>query len=102
VHLNSTPAFDAGIDLSFAWYMGAAGCLCSALLALLLRQQALSRYRAEQHASGMMSQMEQMALVIAHTSNAVSIADKDARITWINQGFHTSQVILLKKSSEKT
>jgi PAS domain S-box-containing protein len=47
LRVRSTPEFDAAFDRSSKWLVFAAGALFSAMLALLLRQQATGRHRAE-------------------------------------------------------
>ena len=61
------------------WWIFFAGTLFSGLLALLVRQQILGRSRAEQ--------LAQMAQVVQHTFNAVSITDREGIISWVNPGF---------------
>ena len=84
---RSTPAFDAALPSWQPWLIGAAGMLVSALLAALLRLQAAGRLRAEALARAMTADLERLAQVARHTSNAVSITDRDLRIVWINEGF---------------
>ena len=84
---RSTPGFDAALPSWQPWLIGAAGLLVSALLAALLRQQAAGRLRAEALARAMTADLERLAQVARHTSNAVSITDRDLRIVWINEGF---------------
>ena len=50
LRVNSTPALDAGFDHATPWLLLIGGTLLSALLALLLRQEALGRLRAEARA----------------------------------------------------
>ena len=59
LRVRSTPGFDAAIDHSSKWLVFAAGALLSTLLALLLRQQATGRRRAESLAQQMTSQLRQ-------------------------------------------
>ena len=47
LRVRSIPEFDAAFDRSSKWLVFAAGALFSAMLALLLRQQATGRHRAE-------------------------------------------------------
>jgi PAS domain S-box-containing protein len=87
LRINSTPTFEAAIDRASPWWILAVGSLLSALLALLLRQQAQGRQRAEALAGRMTHDLERLAKVVRHTSNAVAISDRDGRINWINEGF---------------
>ena len=84
---RSTAGFDAALPSWQPWLIGAAGMLVSALMAALLRQQAAGRLRAEALARAMTADLERLAQVARHTSNAVSITDRDLRIVWINEGF---------------
>ena len=56
---SSSAGFDAAIDHSSKWLVFVAGALLSALLALLLRQQATGRRRAEVLAQQMTEQLRQ-------------------------------------------
>ena len=87
LHVRSTPKFDATFASPIPWGVFAIGALVSALLATLLRQHALGRQRAEALARSMTTELDRLAQVVRHTSNAVLITDRDARITWVNEGF---------------
>ncbi len=84
---RSTPRFDATIDGRAPWLLFAAIALAGALLAALLRQQVGGRRRAEALAQGMTAELERLAQVVRHTSNAVTIADPQMRIVWVNEAF---------------
>jgi PAS domain S-box-containing protein len=85
--ISSTPAFEAAIDRLTPWLIVFGGSLLSGFLALLLRQQAGGRARAEALARAMTADLERLALVVRKTSNAVVITDVERRITWVNPGF---------------
>ncbi|MCZ4313872.1 PAS domain S-box protein [Comamonadaceae bacterium G21597-S1] len=87
LRMRSTPAFDAEIDQLPSWLLFLGGSLVSTLLSLLVWQQASGRRRAEALAHGMTRNLDRLAQVVRHTSNAVSIQDVDQRIVWINEGF---------------
>ena len=87
LQFRSTPEFDAEIDPYSPWFLLLGGSLVSALLSLLLWQQASGRRRAEGLAQKMTQDLDRLAQVVRHTSNAVSITDPDLRIRWINEGF---------------
>jgi PAS domain S-box-containing protein len=87
IRFNSTVQSDALMDQVTPWLVFGVGALLSALLALLLRQQIGGRRRAEILALEMRDDLTQMAKVVEYTMNAVSIADQQGRITWINKGF---------------
>ena len=84
---RSTPQFDATLAFWPPWLIGGVGMLVSTLLAALLRQQALGRLRAEALATAMTADLDRLAQVARHTSNAVSITDPSLRIDWVNEGF---------------
>jgi len=67
--------------------VGLGGIIASALLALLLWQQAQGRVRAEALARSMTKDLQRLALVAQETSNSVIITDVQQRITWVNPGF---------------
>ena len=83
----STPRFEAQFSSPTPWIVLAGGLLASALLGLLLWTQASGRRRAEALARAMTVDLERLAQVVRHTSNAVSITDAQQRITWVNEGF---------------
>ena len=87
--MNSTQKFDASIDYRASWFALVGGALLSAMLALMLRQQINGRQKAEARARAMTADLNRLAEVVKHTSNAVSTADRQGRITWINEGFTT-------------
>ena len=87
IDINSTPKFDAAIDRFTPWLAFGLGTLLSALIALLMRQQATGLQRATSLAASMTADLNRLAQVVEHTSNAVSISDVNNKITWINRGF---------------
>ncbi len=87
LRMRGTPAFDADIDQLPSWLLLLGGSLVSALLSLLVWQQASGRRRAETLAHGMTRDLDRLAQVVRHTSNAVSILDVEQKIIWINEGF---------------
>ena len=87
LRVSGTPLFLARNTGTTSKMAFTAGALISALLAALLWQQVSGRRRAESLAGRITADLERMAQVVRHTSNAVTITDRDLRITWINQGF---------------
>ena len=87
LRVRSTPAFDAFVPTFHAMLRLFSGALLSLLLAAFVRQQQTGRHRAEALAHDMTADLYRLAQVVRHTSNAVSIADRDQRITWINERF---------------
>ena len=71
--MTSTPQFDASISRAPPWWAFGGGSLFSALLAMLIWQQATGRRRAETLAHSMTTDLDRLAQVAKHTSNSVSI-----------------------------
>ena len=87
LRVSAASSVSAGNTATAPKMVFAAGALISALLAAVLWQQVSGRRRAESLAGRMTADLDRMAQVVRHTSNAVTITDRDLRITWINQGF---------------
>lgn len=87
LRLSSTTTFEALTARYAPGLLLAFGCLFSAMLALLLRQQINGRQRAEGLALSMTADLERLALVAKNTSNAVIITDANRLIIWVNEGF---------------
>ncbi len=87
LQVASSASFDAAAANPLPWLVGLGGTLTSALLALLLWQQAFARQRAEALARSMTQDLQRLALVAQKTSNAVVMTDPQRRITWVNPGF---------------
>ncbi len=85
--LHSTPRAGSPAASSLPWWVFAGGLLASAMLAMLQWQQGSGRRRAEALARHMTADLSRLAQVVKHTSNAVSITDRELRITWVNEGF---------------
>jgi PAS domain S-box-containing protein len=85
--VRSMPLFDGQIDRSTAWRVFLAGFAVSCMLALLVRQQATGRLRAESLARQMTEDLRLMAEVVQLTGNSVTMTDANMRITWVNEGF---------------
>jgi PAS domain S-box-containing protein len=84
---GSTPGFDKGVDRSTPIWLLAGGTLLSMLLALTVWLLATGRARAQSLAQDMTADLDRLAQVVRHTSNAVVITDRDRKITWVNDGF---------------
>ena len=87
LQVRSTARSEPLLDRLLPWLVTAGGAVVSALLALLLWQQATGRRRAEVLARHMTGDLDRLAQVVRHTSNAVGITDRDHLITWVNEGF---------------
>jgi PAS domain S-box-containing protein len=83
----TAPSFEAAVDRSPVVYVGFVGALLSCLLALAVWSLAAGRVRALSLAQRMTADLDRLAQVVRHTQNAVTICDRDLRITWINEGF---------------
>ena len=84
---STTHAFEDAVDRRPMLLLGLGGTLVSSLLAWSVWLMAASRMRAERLAQRMTVDLDQLARVVRHTSNAVTIADAQMRITWVNEGF---------------
>ena len=102
LRVRSTPQFDATLADREPWLLFAAGALGSAMLAALLWQQTSGRRRAEALARHMTTDLERLAAVVKNTSNAVTIADPQMRITWANEGFTRLSGYTLAEAVGKT
>jgi two-component system, sensor histidine kinase and response regulator len=67
--------------------IGLGGGSTSLLLTSILWMLLISRGRAEARASGMTVELDKLAMVVKHTSNAVIITDAQRNITWTNEAF---------------
>ncbi len=102
LHVAATPRFEAAYASSTPWLVFGCGAAISAMLALLLWQQASRRRRAESMARRMTAELERLAQVVKHTSNAVTITDRELRITWVNEGFTRISGYTLAEALGKT
>jgi PAS domain S-box-containing protein len=84
---STTPAFEASLERGALVVIGIGGALLSLLLALVVWSLASARIRAQNFAERMTADLNRLAQVVRHTDNAVTIADRDCRITWVNEGF---------------
>ena len=91
LRVRSTPQFDAAHKNAAPWVVVVGGALGSVLLGaalwLLMRQQASLRSRAEALAERLTRDLDRLAQVVRHTSNAVLTTDRGQRIDWVNEGF---------------
>jgi PAS domain S-box-containing protein len=87
LRLTSTAVFDASQDRSILAVAGVAGALASMLGALTVWLLAVGRLRAQRQAQRMTADLDRLARVVQYTNNAVTIADPQMRITWVNEGF---------------
>jgi PAS domain S-box-containing protein len=103
--MNSTSQFDATIDHSKVLLVLLGGEVLSVLLAFILFQQVTARQNAQLLADSITSELDNLAQVVKHTANSVTICDTSGRITWVNDGFteitgYTFQEALGKTAAE--
>ena len=84
---SSSTEFEDAIDRSPLGIVGIGGAALSLLLALVVWSLASGRVRAQTLAQRMTVELDRLAQVAKHTSNAVLITDRLHRITWVNEGF---------------
>jgi PAS domain S-box-containing protein len=87
LRLSSTAVFDANQDRSILALAAVTGTLASMLGALTVWLLAVGRLRAQRQAQRMTADLDRLARVVQHTNNAVTIADSQMCITWVNEGF---------------
>ena len=90
---NSTPAFEAGVNSRFPWWILGGGLLISTLLAMVVQQHARAREKAEALANAMTHDLQiavrdNEALVSTlELHSIVSVTDRDGRIIAVNDAF---------------
>jgi len=102
LRINSTPVFVAVQDRSSLAIAGVGGALVSFMMALAVWLLLVGRLRAQHLAERMTGDLDRMARVVQHTNNAVSIADAQGRITWVNAGFTRLTGYTLEDARGKT
>jgi PAS domain S-box-containing protein len=75
------------LDGALTWMFGLFGAVVSSIVALVVWLLAFGRTRAQALAREMTADLQRLAKVVEHTSNAVIITDARRRIVWVNQGF---------------
>ena len=90
---NSTPAFEAGVNLRFPWWIFGGGLLISTLLAMVVQQHARAREKAEALANAMTHDLQiavrdNEALVSTlDLHSIISVTDRDGQIIAVNDAF---------------
>ena len=87
LRLTATPALLATQDRSILALASIGGALASLLVAVTAWLLAMGRLRAQKIAERMTQDLDRLARVVQHTTNAVAISDTRMRITWVNEGF---------------
>jgi PAS domain S-box-containing protein len=80
-------ALQLRLDTPQAWLFGLLGAVLSSIVALVVWLLTFGKARARALAREMTINLQRMAMVVEHTSNAVIITDVERRIVWVNQGF---------------
>jgi PAS domain S-box-containing protein len=75
------------LDAAPAQMFGLFSAVLSCIVALVVWLLAFGRTRARALAREMTTDLQRLAKVVEHTSNAVIITDRQRRIVWVNQGF---------------
>nr|WP_295781770.1 CHASE domain-containing protein [Rhodoferax sp.] len=102
LRLRSSAQFNATQDRSSLALAGISGAMASMLIAFTVWLLALGRLRAQRLAERMTSDLDRLARVVQHTSNAVTITDPHMRITWVNAGFTRLTGYTLEEARGKT
>ncbi len=87
LRLTTTALFDAGSNRRAPQWLGLGGALLSTMLAFCVWLLAAGRVRALRMAQAMTADLERLARVARHTSDAVTITDLEGRINWVNDGY---------------
>jgi PAS domain S-box-containing protein len=85
--MRPTPRFNNLVQRSAHLWVSCTGILLSCLLSATIWLLTTRRAQAESHARAMTTELNRLAVVAKHTSNAVIITDRLLRITWVNSGF---------------
>ncbi len=102
LRITTNAVFDATQDRSIVALAALAGALVSLLGAVTVWLLAVGRLRAQRLAERMTADVERLARVVQHTNNAVTIADRDMHITWVNEGFTRLTGYTLEEARGKT
>ncbi len=87
LRVAATPKFDAAEEGNSLLVVCIGGVFLSLLMSLAVWLLAIGRVRAQALAVKMTEDLDRLARVVQHTSNAVLIADPEMRIHWVNAGF---------------
>ncbi len=102
LQVQSTPAFEAAQDRTVLALIGVGGTLLSTALAFGIWMLAVGRMRALRLAQRMTQDMQRLAQVVQNTNNAVTLADADMRITWVNDAFTRMTGYTLEEAKGRT
>jgi len=87
LQVQSTPAFENGVQTQTHLHVAWLGSCLSLAAALLVGMLLSARASAQERSRSLTRDMERLAMVAERTNNAVYFCDMDWRITWINDGF---------------
>ncbi len=99
LHARSTPRLAVLASNDLLLGAGVAGLGLSILLAWVVWLLVNARYRAQRLADAMTADLQQLARVVRHTSDAVVITDAQGLITWVNEGFTRISGYTLQEAS---
>ncbi|MDZ4074188.1 MAG: PAS-domain containing protein [Hylemonella sp.] len=84
---NTLPALEGSINTGVLIGSGIGGFALSGLLAWVVWLLASARQRAQRLAGQMTVELERLARVARHTTDAVIITDPQGRMTWVNEAY---------------
>jgi len=87
LQFSSTPALESPVNQRLLWALSVMGVGMSAALAWMLWLMARGRRRAVELARSMTQEVQRLARVASHTTDAVIIADAQGRIVWANRAY---------------
>ena len=87
LQFSSTPALESPLNRRLVLALGITGLGLSAALAWVLWLMARGRRRAMDLANSMTQEVQRLARVASHTTDAVIISDVQGRIVWANQAY---------------
>jgi PAS domain S-box-containing protein len=102
LQVTGTPAFEASVDRSNLALIGVGGAAVSTMGALTVWLLAVGRLRAQRRAQYLTADLDRLARVAQHTTNSVTIADAQMRITWVNAGFTNVTGYTLEEAKGRT
>jgi PAS domain S-box-containing protein len=84
---RSLPTFDSAYSHAAVWAAALGGAALTLLAAWAAWLLAAGRARIQQRARELTADLDRLAQIVEHTSNAASLTDAQGRITWINAAF---------------
>jgi PAS domain S-box-containing protein len=84
---RSLPTFDSAYSHAAVWAAALGGAALTLLAAWAAWLLAAGRARIQQRARELTADLDRLAQIVEHTSNAASLTDAQGRITWTNAAF---------------